>query len=135
MKSCVIGSPTDICLDFQRPPVEMPLAQNRFATEPMLAVRPARTLQRTQEEAWHTSFEQAISARAARVSQQLRRLSTTRLEHTTFETDPLPVAPRSALMGGRRFWRERQRTIVFFCLGLGLFLSGFDLLGLLVMLR
>lgn len=158
MKSSVIDSPTDICLEMRHTPDGMPLEENRFATEPMLlfrpaytrqreqeenrfatelmfAFRPARALQNEQEEAWHTSFEEAISERAARVSQQLRRLSTTGLELTVPETDPLPVAPCSLLARANSFLHARKRTILLLCLGLSLFLVGFDLMGLLVALR
>lgn len=158
MKSSVIDSPTDICLEMQHTPGEMPLEANQFATEPMLlfrpaytrqreqdenrfatelmfAFRPARALQNEQEEAWHTSFEEAISERAARVSQQLRRLSTTGLELAVPETDPLPVAQRSLLARVTSFFHTRRRTILLFCLGFGLFLIGFDLMGLLVALH
>lgn len=111
------------------------LGKNEFATEPMSMVRPGWTQQRVLEAEWHTSFEQAISERAARVSQQLLRLSTTALDHTYPVTDPLPAAPHAWLVGPLRFWRERKRPIIFACLGICLFLLGFDLMGLLVALR
>jgi hypothetical protein len=177
MKSCIIDSPTDICLaqadlpawwqraenDFatelmsvplpvtqpQPAPVDlfateaMPsvaqqdseLSADWFATELMPAVSPLPARQREQEEEWHTSFEQAISERAARVSQQLRRLSTTALDRALAPaTDALPGAlhaPRPA----RFRWREKRRAVLFTCLGICLFLLGFDLMGLLVALR
>ncbi|HXR65499.1 MAG TPA: hypothetical protein VN729_06235 [Ktedonobacteraceae bacterium] len=109
--------------------------ENRFATVPMLAIRPAREQQRQQEEEWHTSFEQAISERAARVSQQLRRLSTTGLDLAVPVTDPLPSAVRPILARARQYWQERKRTIALCCLAFLLILVGFDLMGLLVMLR
>lgn len=109
--------------------------EKHFATVPMIAVSPARSRQRELEEEWHTSFEQAISERAARVSQQLRHLSTTGLDRAAPATDPLPIAPPSLSMRARRYWRERKRAIILFCLSLGLFLVGFDLMGLLVVLR
>lgn len=117
------------------------LTENSFATEPMLpAQRPRWTPRREQEEEWHTSFEQAISERAARVSQRLRRLSTTALDLECAAVpapalDALPVSAPSLLARARHFWRTRKRTIVLFSLGLALFLAGFDLMGLLVLLR
>ncbi|HEX7736198.1 MAG TPA: hypothetical protein VF458_15195 [Ktedonobacteraceae bacterium] len=116
------------------------LVENSFATEPMLsAPRPSRMPRREQEEEWHTSFEQAISERAARVSLRLRRLSTTslNLQSALPATDPLPLpaAQRSFLTRVSHAWRAHKRAIVMFCLGLALFLAGFDLLGLLVLLR
>ena len=111
------------------------LEENCFATVPMLALRPTRSPQRELEEEWHTSFEQAISERAARVSLQLRHLSTTGLKHAVPATDPLPAAPLSRLARARNYWRERKRVILLCCLGLALFLIGFDLMGLLVLAR
>lgn len=111
------------------------LEEELFATVPMFAVEPKRSRQRELEAEWHTSFEQAISGRAARVSQQLRHLSTTGLEHAVPATDPLPASSLSLLARTRRYWQERKRAIILFCLGLGLFLIGFDLMGLLVALH
>jgi hypothetical protein len=108
-----------------------------FATEPLpaLAIRSGRQSAQEQEEEWHTSFEQAISERAARVSQQLRRLSTTALDGAfTPATDPLPCAERS-VRPRRSIWRAQRRAILFTCLGICLFLLGFDLMGLLMLLR
>jgi hypothetical protein len=158
MTSGVIENPTDIKTDqqciligmsleesrFATVPVQAARVQwthqsapeeNRFATVPMLAIRPAREQQRAQEEEWHTSFEQAISERAARVSQQLRRLSTTGLDRAVPVTDPLPCAARSSLARVRQYWQEHRRTIALYCLAFILFLVGFDLMGLLVLLR
>ena len=106
-----------------------------FATVPMLAAGSARIRQRALEEEWHTSFEQAISDRVARVSQQLRHLSTTGLDRAVPATDPLPVASLSLSTRARSYWQKRKRAIILFCLGLALFLIGFDLMGLLIALR
>lgn len=114
------------------------LSADWFATELMPAVSSPQISQREQEEAWHTSFEQAISERAARVSQQLRRLSTTALDHALVPaTDPLPSAPRSPRpwRPARSGWPTKRRAILLTCLGLCLFLLGFDLMGLLLVLR
>jgi hypothetical protein len=158
MISRVIENPPDVRTDRQYISIGMSLEENRFATVPMRAARPLRTgqseLEREQfatvpmeavrslrterrelEEEWHTSFEQAISERAARVSEQLRHLSTTALDRAVPATDVQPAAPRSPLARACHFWRERKRGIVLFCLGFGLFLAGFDLMGLLVLLR
>ena len=121
-------------------------AEQSFATEPMPALCSRQTDQLELEEGWHTSFEEAISERVARVSLRLRRLSTTALElenaapatnslSTASSSASLPTGPSSLLAHTRRFWQERKRSIVLCCLCAGLFLLGFDLMGLLVALR
>ena len=125
---------------------QLELAEQSFATEPLFAVRSPQAERLELEEKWHTSFEEAISERVARVSLRLCRLSTTalELESAAPATDPLPAAssltslptrPRLFLAHARRFWQERRRSIVLCCLCAGLFLLGFDLMGLLVALR
>jgi hypothetical protein len=111
------------------------LAKNRFATVPMAALSPAHLARLELEEVWHTSFEQAISDRAARISQQLRHLSTTSLDHAIAVGAPEPIAARTFLARPRHFLKKHRRAIILFCLGLGLFLLGFDLMGLLVIAR
>ncbi|HEY0755800.1 MAG TPA: hypothetical protein VGD98_17710 [Ktedonobacteraceae bacterium] len=111
------------------------LRENRFATVPMATVYPSWTRQRAQEEEWYTSFEQAISERAARVSERLRYLSTTAVKRSLPETDPLPSTRPALLSQISHFWCMRKRKIVLFCLSMALFFAGFDLMGLLVLLR
>lgn len=154
----IMNRPTAICLETLSTPAPAPLPENYFATVPMqaarpsytrqreleeqyfatvpmLAISPARLRQRELEEELHTSFEEAISERAARVSARLRRLSTTTaLTRAEPETDALPATRRFSVTPLLRFWREHRDAIRRFCLGLGLFLIGFDLMGLLVML-
>lgn len=135
MTNCLFDSPIDIWLESRSTSAELPAEENGFATVPMHAVCPERTRQQAQEEEWYTSFEQAISGRAARVSQQLRRLATMDLEARMPATDPLPSAPPAPLVRVRAPWLPRRRFVILCCLGLGLFLSGFDLLGLLLLLH
>ena len=158
MVSNVIQYPTDIRTNRQYISIGMSLEENRFVTIPMsttplvtgsqkglaqdgFATVPMPALSRTPaaqlalEEEWHTAFEQAISARAARVSQGLRRRATADLESPTPVTDLLPVAPAALSLRVRRYWRTHKRAILLCCMGIALFLLGFDIMGLLMLAR
>jgi hypothetical protein len=138
MKSCTIDNPAETQLDLQCLPIAILQEDNYFATMPVTTVLPGHVESGEDEEELYTSFEEAISERVARVSRQLSQL-------------PLAVAPRAlpainprarvieSLSGlprtPQRFWSEGQRAVVLVCLGLSLLLAGFDLMGLLVIVR
>ena len=136
MRSCTIDNPANTQIDIHCLPLAGLLEENYFATVPMLAVKPASVKKCEEEEELYTSFEEAISERAARVSRQLERLSTSgslpSLASVRQERESsvvLPIMSRSP-----RFWRVR-RAITLACLALSLLLAGFDLMGLLVLGR
>lgn len=136
MKSCMIDNPANTQFDIHCLPIASLLEENYFATVPMIAVKPAPMRKREDEEELYTSFEEAISERAARVSRQLERLSTSgslpvlaSASRAPLASTALSITPRSP-----RFWRV-GRAITLVCLGLSLLLAGFDLMGLLVLSR
>lgn len=109
---------------------------DRFATEPIASVTSlARGQQIAREEELYTSFEEAISARAARVSRQLSHLPLVTTSRALPSTDALPTSASARRPRLQRFWHQQRRVIVLACLGLGLLLAGFDLMGLLVLVR
>lgn len=95
--------------DTHRVSAEVSVVDGQFATEPMTVVKQAE--QQVSEEDLHYFFEQAISVRFNRVSESL---------------------------SGARMWSIQrsetwQHSIIQVCLALLLILSGFDLMGLLVL--
>lgn len=105
-----------------------------YVTAPMLAFTPI--FSNAREEELHTSFENAISDRLSVVQQRLHRLSYPELQvapHTRNPvTDSLPATQKIQWYGQiTGLWR---RTLVSICLGLILLLSGFNLMGLLILL-
>ncbi len=138
MKSCMIENPSETQMDLQCLPIAILQEDNYFATMPMKAVQPIHVESSEDEEELYTSFEEAISERVARVSRQLSQIR-------------VPVAPRglSAVnprarvielstdlpRAVRRCWSTRHRAIALACLGLSLLMAGFDLMGLLVLIR
>lgn len=138
MKSCTIDGPVGTQPDLQCLSIAILQEDNDFATTPMVAVRPDRPGRSEDEEDLYTSFEEAISARVARVSRQLTRLSS-----TTTPSAPAPVnastpasrPPSRFARAAQHCWSARQRAVVLFCLGLSLLMVGFDLMGLLVLCR
>jgi len=102
------------------------LEDDAFATVPMIALSPRWTPQREDEEEVYTSFEEAISERAARIS---RHLSSQPL---VTQRRSMELASASPISSRVQRWR---RTLVLTCLALSLLLAGFDLMGLLVLLR
>lgn len=109
---------------------------DHFATEPVASVaHPVRERQAVHDEELYTSFEAAISARAARVSRQLSHLPLAATSRALPSTDALPAKAPSRRLRLQRFWRKQRRALVLACLGLGLLLAGFDLMGLLILVR
>lgn len=104
------------------------LERDAFATVPTRAVSPARMAQRKDEEEVYTSFEEAIRERAARISRQLSSQPAARQRQLAVATPTLP-----ARLSGY-FWAGR-RAITLACLAFSLLLAGFDLMGLLIILR
>jgi hypothetical protein len=131
------------------------VVDDRFATEPMTTVQPAE--QQVSEEELHRFFEQAISDRVQAISACLKCVSgpLTHQPHTTGDGEGL-VPARSYLsprqgsstfgsvlvpLAGTRdagMWpsllsKTWQRGIILVSLALLLLMSGFDLMGLLVL--
>lgn len=122
---------------FQRDAHASQEKEDMFATVPMIALHP--TSQQTDEEELYTSFEQAISDRARTVSLQLGRLSGSvqNIYYGLRTTDALtPYQTRASRRGlfdvSGHEWR---RGLLWLCGALMLVLLGFDLMGLLVLLR
>jgi hypothetical protein len=137
MRNSLICEPADTELDMQCVTIGMTQHEDLFATAPMIAL--SSTAQQLDEEEVYTSFEQAISDRARTISRQLSQLSGSvsgiySRQRTTDALSPwLAKAPEGVLFGLHRLqWR---RCISHICLALMLVLLGFDLMGLLVLLR
>ncbi len=124
------------------------VVDDRFITEPMTTVKPAE--QQVSEEELHRFFEQAISDRIQDVSACLNRINgplTSQL-HTTDEREGLVPARGTSTFGsvlvplagtrGAGIWSSLlsnpwQRGITLVSLALLLMMSGFDLMGVLVL--
>jgi hypothetical protein len=124
---------------------DMPAVEDRFVTEPITAVEPA--YRQLNEEELHTLFEQAISDRVVAVSTRLKRISsslndckpvspetTSQRLYQVPETAPSNWLPdsqeRTRAISLGSLW---QRTIIAASLALILLLTGFDLMGVLVL--
>lgn len=123
--------------------------EDRFATVPEItAVAATPTYRQPDEEELHTSFEQAISDRVLIVNRQLSlksgplvhiqrlQLNTTPLQYSNSTAHvvsaPVPRQPWTTLVSSlpTNIW---QRSIIFASLALMFMLTGFDLMGLLVL--
>jgi hypothetical protein len=113
-------------LDIRCLPGHSLLEDDYFATVPTIALPPRWTPHDEDEEEVYTSFEEAISERAARIS---RHLSSQPLVAQRRPVDPAISSPISACL------RHCRRVFILTCLALSLLLAGFDLMGLLVILR
>lgn len=114
---------------------------DQFATKPMTTVKPAE--QRVSEEELLSSFEQAISACSWRVSGPLTHQPRTTGDRgglvSTRGTSALPnvlvslAGTRGAGCCASLLGKTWQRGIILASLALLLLMSGFDLMGLLVL--
>jgi len=107
----------------------------QFATEPMTAVKLAE--QQVSEKELLSFVEQAISDRMEAISACSNRVSgsLTHQPHTTGDREGLvPLADiRSTGIWSSLLSNPRQRDIILVSLGLSLLMSGFDLMGVLVL--
>jgi hypothetical protein len=124
------------------------VVDDRLATEPMTAVQPAEW--QVSEEELHRFFEQAMSDRVQAISACLKRVSgpLTHQPHTTGDGEGLVPARGTSTFGsvlvplagtrGAGMWPSLlsnpwQCAITLVSLALLLLMSGFDLMGLLVL--
>jgi hypothetical protein len=118
---------------------------DQFATEPSTAVKPAE--QQVSEEELLRFFEQALSDRMQAISGCSNRVSgsltqqpyTTGDARNTWSVDGVPSTVSLRTRGGAGMWSSLpghrwQRSIILASLALLLLLSGFDLMGVLVLL-
>lgn len=120
------------------------LVDDQYATEPLFMVKQAK--QQEYEEELHRLFEQAISDRVLTVSARSKHISRP-LPHSLPHTDhtqgicSVTAAPSSEPLGqngnvGREpslLSLERRHGLLFISFALFFLLSGFDLMGLLVL--
>lgn len=135
MQSCVIEQPTDTLLDLQCLPTHVLLDETYFATSPMLVAQPAVAQARANEEELHHLFEEAISDRVKCISLKLNRLSGNDSLCTQCHIHAPEPLTTQIVFRKVRSWRIDWRPIRLLCLSFSLLLLGFDLMGLLVMLR
>ena len=125
---------------------DLPAAEDRFVTEPIIAVEPA--YRQLNEEELHTLFEQAISDRVVAVSARLKRISgalndclpvSSETTSQRMHQAPVEVVPSNWLPDSRERTRSLspnslwQRSFIIASLAVMLLLTGFDLMGVLVL--
>lgn len=139
----VLSRTTDAELEYYNEHMYVSHVEDAYATEPMVAIRPV--FQRSDEEALHTSFEEAISDRVIALHGRLSRLSNPSLSTDQLHRTTGPVAyPTYTRRGVTQNMpteqpveeecpslagTARQRLLI---VGFGLLctLAGFDLMGL-----
>ncbi len=151
----LLEASTNTQLDIRCLPVHSLLDENYFDTVPMIAFHPTRAPQREDEEEVYTSFEEAISERAARISRHLSSLplaaqsephvapelasgatcNVIGWQAPAWRPHPMLAIFSTGLACLRRCLRAGRRAITLTCLALSLLLAGFDLMGLLILLR
>ncbi len=123
---------------------DAPAVEDQFVTEPIIAVE--AVCQQLAEEELHTLFEQAISDRLLAISMRLKRISSPlnapqRVETTSqgMRLDGAEMVPATMLPGMQqrtrlslpgKVWR---RYVILSSVALMLILTGFDLMGMLVL--
>lgn len=106
--------------------------ENTYATVPTAVVKPV--FQRADEEELHTSFEEAISDRLLALHPRLDRISQSlpsAHDNDTVECQAIQVQnkPQGLLLNVN----VQQRITIFACFALMFMLTGFDLMGMLVL--
>ncbi|HEV2655819.1 MAG TPA: hypothetical protein VGT82_12715 [Ktedonobacteraceae bacterium] len=106
--------------------------ENTYVTMPMAVVKPV--FQQEDEEELHTSFEEAISDRLLALHPRLDRISQSlpsAHDNDTVECQAIRVQgkPQGLFLNVNM----QQRITIFACFALMFMLSGFDLMGMLVL--
>jgi len=125
---------------------DLPAVEDRFVTEPIIAVEPA--YRQLNEEELHTLFEQAISDRVVAVSARLKHISsalndclpvTPETTSQRMHQASVEIVPSNWLPDSRETMRSLspnslwQRSLIIASLAVMLLLTGFDLMGVLVL--
>ncbi len=153
--NCTLCRPTDTELNENFVQGTMTVAENAYATVPMVAVK--TVYQQPDEEELHTSFEEAISDRLIALHSRLDRISKplSNTQDLHYDTDPVLSASlknttATLALGHVRATHSTdqlkpsptfshpmvnswQRIMIFACLALMFMLLGFDVMGSLVL--
>jgi hypothetical protein len=108
--------------------------ESTYATVPTAVVKPV--FQRTDEEELHTSFEEAISERLLALHPRLDRISQSlpsAYNNETVQCQTVQVQQQSKPQGHFLNVTIQQRITIFACFALMFMLTGFDLMGFLVL--
>ena len=108
--------------------------ESAYATVPTAVVKPA--FQRTDEEELHTSFEEAISERLLALHPRLDRISQSLPSAHANETVQCQSAQVQEQGKQQSLFPNvniQQRITIFACFALMFMLTGFDLMGILVL--
>ncbi len=128
----ILYDPAGTELDMHCLSADTPVPEDLYATVAIAHARPV--YRRSDEEELYISFEEAISDRVLAVNRQLQRLSGTLAGAR--QTEPQTSASlKSHILAIRppSFGSARQKITLFASIALILLLSGFDLMGLLVL--
>jgi hypothetical protein len=104
--------------------------ESAYATVPTAVVKPA--FQRADEEELHTSFEEAISDRLLALHPRLDRISQSLPSahyNETVQCQSVQVQQQGLSLNANM----QQRVTIFACFALMFMLTGFDLMGMLVL--
>ncbi len=112
---------------------DAPARENNYETAPMRVVLPL--FQQPNEEALHTSFEEAISDRQIALHARLQHLPTSPLSGplAPYNTEPLASVAPALISQRQRLPLHIQRSFRQVCMAVMFSLVGFDVMGLLVL--
>ncbi len=108
--------------------------ESAYTTVPTAVVKPA--FQRANEEELHTSFEEAISDRLLALHPRLDRISQSlpsAHNNETVQCQSVQVQEQGKQQGHFLNVNIQQRITIFACFALMFMLTGFDLMGILVL--
>jgi hypothetical protein len=107
------------------------LVEDQFATTTMIAVHPVLADKQADEEELYTSFEQAISDRVMVMNKQLSRISGLLVNSQSVRS----VKQQKDILSPTFLSHTWHQAILYVSLALMFLLSGFDLMGLLMLYK
>ncbi len=114
--------------------IERTTSEDIYATSPLVAVR--SIYRQSNEEELHSSFEEAISDRVLAVNRQLRRLSVPLTENLSIQSPSSSVVKMQCLSAYLTSLGQASRLAMLrIAIAFMLVMVGFDLMGLLVLIK
>ena len=130
----IVYNPAETEPDIRCMTTETSASEDMYSTTPLIAMR---SLYRQPNEAeLHSSFEEAISDRVIALNKQLRHLSVPLIDDVSVKSSIIPIEKQQSKHTHFTLLRPGfQQVILLIAIAFMLIMVGFDLMGLLVLLK
>ena len=130
----IVYNPAETEPDIRCMTTETAASEDMYSTTPLIAMR--SMYRQPNEDELHSSFEEAISERVFALNKQLRHLSVPLIGDVSVKSSMCPQVKRQSKQPHFTLLRPGfQQVILLIAIAFMLIMVGFDLMGLLVLLK